>query len=86
MISTNLEPLVQHEHQKGPNPAKVAITLEVLQVPYAVKPWQFGDAPNGVKGPAFTKITPNGSSRGPEYRRHILGVWRGDKLPSKSVR
>jgi glutathione S-transferase len=32
----------------------------VLQLPYTVKVWQFGDAPNGVKGPAFTKITPNG--------------------------
>lgn len=32
----------------------------MLQLPYTVKLWQFGGAPTGVKGPAFTKITPNG--------------------------
>jgi hypothetical protein len=41
-------------------PPKSPSTLEVLQLPYTVKLWQFEGAPNGVKGPAFTKITPNG--------------------------
>lgn len=44
----------------APNPVKVAITLEVLGLPYAVKLWQFGDSPDVVKGPALMKITPNG--------------------------
>ncbi|TKA80413.1 hypothetical protein B0A49_01190 [Cryomyces minteri] len=51
---------VLHAHGTGPNPYKVAILLDALQIPYKVKLWEFGDAPNGVKGPAFLKINPNG--------------------------
>lgn len=36
------------------------MALEALQIPYQVKLWQFGDAANGLKGPQFTKINPNG--------------------------
>lgn len=32
----------------------------MLGLPYEVKLWQFGDAPNGVKGTQFLKINPNG--------------------------
>lgn len=34
--------------------------LSALQTPYVVKLWDFGDAPNGVKGPKFLKINENG--------------------------
>ncbi|KAL5388141.1 hypothetical protein DPSP01_003130 [Paraphaeosphaeria sporulosa] len=59
-MTSSLKPLVLHAHGTGPNPYKVAIALELLSLPYTVKLWDFGDAPNGVKGPTFTKINPNG--------------------------
>jgi len=62
-MSGNIKPLILHAHATGPNPYKVAILLEALQLPYHVKLWEFGDAPNGVKGPEFTKISENGRVR-----------------------
>ncbi|KAK5123942.1 hypothetical protein LTR85_002139 [Meristemomyces frigidus] len=59
-MASNIKPLVLHAHGSGPNPYKIAIALEILNIPYEVKLWQFGDAPNGVKGPQFLKITSNG--------------------------
>lgn len=56
-ISTNIPILA---HSTGPNPYKVAIVLSALDLPYTVKLWEFGDAPNGVKGPNFLNINPNG--------------------------
>jgi glutathione S-transferase len=58
--SSSLKPLILHAHSTGPNPYKVAIALEILSLPYTVKLWDFGDAPNGVKSSTFTKINPNG--------------------------
>ncbi|KAI9879948.1 MAG: hypothetical protein M1830_006256 [Pleopsidium flavum] len=59
-MSNNLKPLILHAHGTGPNPYKAAILLEALQLPYQIKLWEFGDAPNGVKGPKFLKINENG--------------------------
>ena len=59
-MPSSLQPLILHAHTTGPNPYKVAIALELLSLPYTVKLWDFGDAPNGVKGPTFTAINPNG--------------------------
>lgn len=59
-MASNIKPLVLHAHGTGPNPYKIAIALEILDIPYEVKLWQFGDAPNGVKGPQFLKINSNG--------------------------
>ncbi|KAK5108077.1 hypothetical protein LTR62_008794 [Meristemomyces frigidus] len=59
-MSSNLKPLVLHAHGSGPNPYKIASLLSLLHIPYEVKLWQFGDAPNGVKGPEFLHINPNG--------------------------
>ena len=51
------KPLVLHAHATGPNPYKIAIALEMLQVPYDVQLWQLGDNPeNGVKSAKFLKI------------------------------
>lgn len=56
-----MQPLLLHAHRTGPNPYKVAIALELLKVPYTVRLWELGDAPNvGVKSAEFTKINPNG--------------------------
>lgn len=55
------QPLLLHAHENGPNPFKVAIALEHLQVPYAVKLWEGGEDPKkGVKGVTFLKINENG--------------------------
>lgn len=59
-MSSDIKPLTLHAHGTGPNPYKIACALELLNVPYEVKLWQFGDAPNGVKGPNFLKINENG--------------------------
>lgn len=59
-MTSNIKPLILHAHGTGPNPYKIACALEFLQTPYEVKLWQFGDGPNGVKGPAFLKINENG--------------------------
>ena len=50
-MQSKLQPLTLHAHVTSLNPNKVAIALEALGIPYNVKLWEFGDAPNGVKGP-----------------------------------
>ncbi|KEF52256.1 uncharacterized protein A1O9_11496 [Exophiala aquamarina CBS 119918] len=58
---TSLKPLLLHAHPTAPNPIKVAIALELLQIPYNVKIWEFNDNNRkGVKGSDFVKINPNG--------------------------
>ena len=55
------KPLILHAHSSGPNPFKAAIVMEMLQVPYEVHVWEFGDDPkNGVKGAAYLAINENG--------------------------
>lgn len=50
-----------HGHATSPNPLKIAIALQYLQIPYQVKIWEFGDDPRrGVKGEDFASISPNG--------------------------
>ncbi|KAF7718162.1 Glutathione S-transferase domain-containing protein [Penicillium ucsense] len=57
----HIKPLILHAHASGPNPVKIAIALEALNVPFTVKTWDFGDDPNkGVKGETFLKINENG--------------------------
>ncbi|KAF8582363.1 glutathione S-transferase [Ramaria rubella] len=43
-----------------PNPVKVAILLEELEIEYAIVQKDRGDGPNGVKAADFLKINPNG--------------------------
>jgi len=45
-MQSKLQALTLHAHSTGPNPYKVAIALEALGIPYNVKLWEFGDAPN----------------------------------------
>jgi glutathione S-transferase len=60
MSTNSLRPLTLHAHSTGPNPYKVAILLEALNVAYTVKLWDFSSSASGVKGPEFTSINPNG--------------------------
>ncbi|KAL9109980.1 MAG: hypothetical protein Q9227_005503 [Pyrenula ochraceoflavens] len=55
------QPLILHAHSSGPNPIKIAMALEFLEVPYTVKTWEFGSDPKkGVKGATYLKINENG--------------------------
>src|SRR5271156_1268286 len=70
-------------------PPKSPSTLEVLQLPYTVKLWAIWRRSKRRQGPCFHQYHSErscSSSRGPEYWRHVLGVWRCDNLPSKGVR
>ncbi|KAI7209130.1 glutathione S-transferase [Hortaea werneckii] len=55
-----MEPLTLHAHTTGPNPYKVAILLEALELPYNLKLWTFGTDAHGVKGAEYRSINPNG--------------------------
>ncbi|KAJ5166753.1 uncharacterized protein N7482_005534 [Penicillium canariense] len=60
-MAAHMKPLVLHAHATGPNPVKIAIALEALNVPFVVKSWDFSDDPEkGVKGTAFLQINENG--------------------------
>ena len=60
-MAAHIKPLILHAHSSGPNPIKVAIALESLNIPFTVKCWDFSDNPNtGVKGATFLKINENG--------------------------
>ncbi|GLI78125.1 hypothetical protein PoHVEF18_006427 [Penicillium ochrochloron] len=60
-MAAHIKPLILHAHATGPNPIKIAIALESLNIPFTVKCWDFSDAPNkGVKSAEFLKINENG--------------------------
>ncbi|OQE44239.1 hypothetical protein PENCOP_c002G04157 [Penicillium coprophilum] len=60
-MAAHIKPLVLHAHASGPNPVKIAMALEALQVPFEVKHWDFSDNPKtGVKGAEYLKINENG--------------------------
>ncbi|CAI7659269.1 unnamed protein product [Penicillium glandicola] len=60
-MAAHFKPLVLHAHATGPNPVKIAMALEALNVPFEVKQWEFGDDPKkGVKGAEYLKINENG--------------------------
>jgi len=60
MSTNSLRPLTLHAHSTGPNPYKVAILLQALDIAYTVKLWDFSSSSSGVKGSNFTAINPNG--------------------------
>ncbi|KAJ5199743.1 hypothetical protein N7491_009461 [Penicillium cf. griseofulvum] len=60
-MAAHIKPLILHAHASGPNPVKIAMALEALQIPFEVKQWDFSDNPkSGVKGAEFLKINENG--------------------------
>jgi len=50
------KPIVLYAHASGPNPWKVAILLEELELPYEIKLMEFAD----LKKEPFTNLNPNG--------------------------
>jgi hypothetical protein len=67
-MASQLKPLVLYAHENGPNPFKIAIALEHLDVSYIIKLWEGGDDPvKGVKGATFVKINENGRVPALEY-------------------
>ncbi|KAL9629594.1 MAG: hypothetical protein Q9204_005183, partial [Flavoplaca sp. TL-2023a] len=55
-----MKPLILHGHYGGPNPYKINLILENLNLPYEEKFWVLGEGSKGVKGPEFLKINENG--------------------------
>jgi glutathione S-transferase len=53
---SSLKPIILYSHKSGPNPWKVAILFQELGIPYETKFLEFGNGPNGVKGPDYLKI------------------------------
>ncbi|KIL86990.1 hypothetical protein FAVG1_09543 [Fusarium avenaceum] len=72
---SSIKPLILHAHHTGPNPFKVAILLEALNIPYNVKLWEFGEGSNGLKGPNFLAINPNGRVPALEDPNHSVTSW-----------
>ena len=76
-----MEPLLLHGHAISPNPHKVAIALQYLQIPYEVKIWEFGDDPRrGVKGEDFVKISPNGRVPAVQDSNTGVTVWESGAI------
>ncbi|KAL8727574.1 MAG: hypothetical protein Q9166_005980 [cf. Caloplaca sp. 2 TL-2023] len=55
-----MKPLILHGHHTGPNPYKVQLVLENLNLPYEYRLWVLGDGKRGVKSAEFLKINENG--------------------------
>ena len=59
-MTSQRKPLTLHAHILSPNSLKVAIILEILKLPYAVKNWDIDASSTGLKGPIFYAINENG--------------------------
>lgn len=59
--TANLKPLILHGFATSPNPAKIAMALELLKVPWQMQIWEFGHDPErGVKSTKFAPLSENG--------------------------
>lgn len=73
--------LLLHAHEFGPNPIKIAIACESLNLPYDIKLWDFGDDPEkGVKGTRFLKINENGRVPALEDPKTGVTVWESGAI------
>ncbi|KAL8806871.1 MAG: hypothetical protein Q9223_004714 [Gallowayella weberi] len=55
-----MKPLLLHGHHTGPNPYKVQLVCENLNLPYDLKLWVLGDGEKGVKSADLLKLNENG--------------------------
>jgi len=70
------KPITLYAHASGPNPWKVAIVLEELQIPYELKVMDLGD----LKKPPFEKINPNGRVPAIEDPNTGITLWESGAI------
>lgn len=76
-----MKPLLLHAHATSPNPLKIAIACQFLQVSYEIKIWDFGPDPRrGVKGEDYAKICPNGRVPALEDPNTGVVVWESGAI------
>lgn len=69
-------PLVLYSHRYGPNPWKVAIVLEELQLPYETIFVEFGD----VKKEPFISLNPNGRLPALKDQNKDIALWESGAI------
>ncbi|BDD59224.1 glutathione S- transferase, nitrogen catabolite repression regulator [Monascus purpureus] len=73
---TSLKPIIIYGHGGGPNPWKVVIALEELNVPYEYKILEFPQ----MKQPPFEKINPNGRVPAIEDPNTGITLWESGAI------
>ncbi|KAE8420728.1 glutathione S-transferase [Aspergillus pseudocaelatus] len=72
----SLKPLILHGHSAGPNPWKVAMLLNELNIPYDYKYLQFAE----IKSEPFFKINPNGRVPAIEDPNTGITLWESGAI------
>lgn len=71
-----MKPITLYGHHAGPNPKKVVMVLEELNIPYDVKLLEFPE----MKQPAFEKINPNGRVPAIEDPNTGITLWESGAI------
>lgn len=71
-----MQPIVLYSHGLGPNPWKVALILEELEIPYVTKFVDFSD----VKKRPYVNINPNGRLPAIEDHNTNLNLWESGAI------
>jgi glutathione S-transferase len=71
-----MKPIVLYGHHAGPNPKKVVMVLEELNIPYKIKLLQFPE----MKQPAYEKINPNGRVPAIEDPNTGITLWESGAI------
>ncbi|KAH9907792.1 glutathione S-transferase [Xylariomycetidae sp. FL2044] len=72
----SLKPIKLYGHEKGPNPQKVVIILEELEIPYEASTVQFED----VKKEPFVAVNPNGRLPAIEDPNTGIALWESGAI------
>ena len=83
-----MKPLLLHTMDLAwrPNPLKVAILLDQLEIPYSCKQWFTGTEKNGVSGPILTKLNPFGATPVLEDPNTGIIVWESGAVLNYVIR
>ncbi|KAH9204809.1 glutathione S-transferase Ure2-like protein, partial [Leptodontidium sp. 2 PMI_412] len=71
-----MKPITLYSHHAGPNPKKVVMVLEELNIPYEIKLLEFP----AMKQPAYEKINPNGRVPAIEDPNAGLTLWESGAI------
>jgi len=76
-MAKEIKPLLLHTMDLSwrPNPLKVAILLEALEIPYNAKQWISGQTDNAVEGSKFKELNPHGRTPVLEDPNTGVSVW-----------